>query len=69
MYVCGYVCVYVCMYVCMNECMYVCSERVVAYLDDVTMGDTLDKLADQVLDLEISVKKISLSINIPNSEV
>jgi len=31
------------------------SEFVVAYLDDVTLGDTLGKLADQVLGLEISV--------------
>jgi len=29
------------------------SEFVVAYLDDVTLGDTLDILAVQVLDLEI----------------
>jgi len=44
------------------------SEFVVAYLDDVTLGDTLDRLADQVLDLKLSVQKIGLSLNLSKSE-
>jgi len=44
------------------------SEFIVAYLDDVTLGDTLDRLADQVLGLKLSVQKIGLSLNLSKSE-
>jgi len=50
----------------LNECA---REFVVAYLDDVTLGDSVDRLASQVADSEVSANKIGLSLNHGKTEM
>jgi len=50
----------------LNECA---SEFAVAYLDDVTLGDLVDRLASQVADFEVRANKIGLSLNYGKTEM
>jgi len=50
----------------LNDCA---SEFVVAYLDDVTLGNLVDRLASQVADFEVSANKIGLSLNHGKTEM